>query len=397
MAAPGIYLHTPFCSAICPYCDFAVTVGGAGKRRRFADAVVAEIEIAAADPWRGAAVTGPADTLYLGGGTPSLLEPGEMAAILGTLGARLAVAPRPWLAIEANPEDVSSESCAAWRRLGVAFLSLGVQSFEDERLALLGRRHTAAQARDAVAVALAAGFETVSLDLIYGLPGQSPQEWRVQLETALALAPQHLSCYQLTVEPGTPFAVMRRRGRLRELPEPRQAALFRLTHELLADHGYPAYEVSNFAAAPQHRSRHNAKHWRHVPYLGLGPSAHSFDGCRRWWNERRLEPWAEAVAAGRRPLGGEEPLSAGQLALEELMLALRTPEGLDLAGFRRRHGIDLVAANAEAIERLAAGRLIDRSADRLRPTVAGLAVAEGIAGSLRLPPPTGRLAHRLAS
>jgi oxygen-independent coproporphyrinogen-3 oxidase len=290
------------------------------------------------------------------------------------------------LFFEANPEDVTAASAAAWRCLGVATVSLGVQSFESEPLAFLGRRHDPAGARQAVEAARAAGFDTVSVDLIYGWPGQTAERWRRDLEAAVALAPDHLSCYQLTVEPRTAFGHRRARGTLVEMPDDEQAALFRLTHTLLADAGYPAYEVSSFARGPEHRSRHNTKYWRHAPYLGLGPSAHSFDGAaRRWWNERRLAPWRAAVGAGRLPWGGEEQLDRGQLALESLMLGLRTAEGIELAAFRRRYGIDLAAANADWIAQLAADGLARLDGTRLTLTLDGLVVADGLAERFVLP------------
>lgn len=378
---PGLYLHVPFCSQVCPYCDFAVVKGSAGRRQRFVEVLVAEMELC-----RGEAR--PFDTVYLGGGTPSLLAPEQLARLLEGARERLGALPDAWLFLEANPEDVSPASLAAWRRLGVRTLSLGVQSFDARELAFLGRRHGPEEGRRAVAEALAAGFHTVSVDLIYGLPGQETTAWRRNLEEAVALAPQHLSCYQLTVEEGTPFGLQRRRGLLEELLEPRQGELFTLTHAFLADAGYPAYEVSNFAAAPAHRSRHNRKYWRHTPYLGLGPSAHSFDGRRRRsWNQRRLHFYQQAVTAGQRPLAGSEELTAEQLALEALMLGLRTSDGIDLTAFEERFGIDLAAANAALLACLEEEGFLRLENGRLAPTPAGLAVAEALAVRFALAAP----------
>lgn len=386
--AAGIYLHVPFCSAVCPYCDFAVTVGGALAHEKYRRALLAEIalsEAAGGGAWGAAA-----DSVYFGGGTPSALAPAALDEVLAALAERLGVrrtgpgAAR--LFFEANPEDVTAESAAAWRRIGVATLSLGVQSFAAEPLAFLGRRHDPPGARRAVEAARAGGFDTLSLDLIYGWPGQTPELWRRDLEAAIALAPDHLSCYQLTVESATAFGRRRARGALVEMPDDDQAALFRFTHTLLADAGYPAYEVSSFARAPEHRSRHNTKYWWHVPYLGLGPSAHSFDGlARRWWNERRLAPWRAALDAGRLPWGGEELLDRAQLALERLMLGLRTADGVDLATFRGRYGVDLRAANQDLLDRLQADGLARLDGDRLVLTLDGLTVADGLAEQFVLP------------
>jgi putative oxygen-independent coproporphyrinogen III oxidase len=384
MSGPGLYLHIPFCSAICPYCDFAVLTGGRQRRASFVDSLLAEIAL-----WRhDAAAWETFDTVYFGGGTPSALAPEELERLLLAARAALPVAAGAWIALEANPEDVTAASLPRWRELGVSMLSLGVQSFDPGTLRFLGRRHTPEQALEAVALAVAAGFPTVSVDLIYGAeaPGEASR-WRRDLEQALAigpLPPHHLSCYQLTIHEGTPFGFRAARGELRELPEGAQAELFRLTHELLAERGYPAYEISNFASAPEHRSRHNRKYWDHTPYLGLGPSAHSFDGRRRWWNERKLHTYQARLAAGQKPVAGGEELDSRDLALEEVMLALRTAAGLDLAGFHRRHGIDLAARNRRFIADLAARGLAVERGGRLVPSLDGLAVADALARSFEI-------------
>ena len=428
---PGLYVHLPFCSAICPYCDFAVLTGGGRERARFVDSLLTEIAL-----WRSAAASWRTfDTVYFGGGTPSALEPADLARILAATRAALPVAADAWIAFEANPEDVDAESLRRWRDLGIAMLSLGVQSFDAGTLRFLGRRHTPDQARQAVTLALAAGFPSVSLDLIYGadetagggLPGSAPiaaggapgglpgsvpiaaggapdepglaagatdevapaapgplARWRRDLEQAVALGPHHLSCYQLTIHQGTPFGFREARGELRQLPDDAQAGLFRLTHSFLGRHGYDAYEVSNFARAPEHRSRHNPKYWDHTPYLGLGPSAHSFDGKKRWWNERKLHDWRAKIAAGELPIAGGEELGWRELALEELMLSLRTTAGIDLPGFRRRHGIDLAAGNRHLIDDLLARGLLTERHGRLAPTLSGLAVADALARDFKI-------------
>ena len=379
---PGLYLHLPFCSAICPYCDFSVLTGGAERRQRFVDDLRREIALWADRPFASGAAF---DSVYLGGGTPSLLAPEQLAAILDDARRLLPIASEATVSMEANPEDVTPASLAAWRALGVDTLTLGVQSFDDAALGFLGRRHAGEQARRAVRDALDAGVAVVGVDLIYGLPGQDEAAWERQLATASELGPQHLSCYQLTIHAGTPFGFRQARGELREMPEAGQASLFSLTHERLAAAGYGAYEVSNFARAPEHESRHNRKYWRHASYLGLGPSAHSFDGARRWWNQRKVGPWSEAVAAGVLPVEGEEAVGPRELALEHLMLGLRTREGVDLAQLRRL-GFDLVASNAARIERLAADGLLAVAGDRLVPTLAGWAVADGLAVGFELGP-----------
>lgn len=387
VTAPGLYLHVPFCSRICPYCDFAVQVGGAERRRLYERSLLREIELWSDDPeiagWRF-------DTIYLGGGTPSLLAPEVLAEILDALRDALPVEPDAWFLFEANPEDVTEESLRAWRELGVRTLSLGVQSFDASKLRFLGRRHDPEQARNSVRLARAAGFDTVSLDLIYGLPDQTPEALDRDLEAAVALAPDHFSCYQLTVHEGTWFGRLAERGELTELSDPRQADLFGQVHRVLAEAGYPAYEVSSFARAPEHRSKHNPKYWRHVPYLGLGPSAHSFGGLQgeprsltgqRWWNERTLTRWAERLERGEHPIAGSEELGTEDLALEALALALRTPEGLEIAVFRERYGQDPIRDPA-VCERLVDEGYLELCDGWMRPTRAGLAVADGLVGLL---------------
>lgn len=371
----GLYLHVPFCSAVCPYCDFAVRTGAPAVRAAFVDTLIAEMSLWA--DWRA-----PIDTIYLGGGTPSLLAGDDLARLLEAARGNLPITRDARLFLEANPEDVDPRRTRDWRALGVATVSLGVQSFVDDELRRLGRRHDGAAARAAVQACLEAGFDTVSVDLIFGSPQQSAGALRESLNTTIALAPQHVSCYQLTIHDGTTFARWRERGRLVEMPERDQADRFSLIHDLLGAAGWAAYEVSNFAAAPAHRSRHNLKYWHHAPYLGLGPSAHSFDGTSRWWNVRDLAPYTERVRSRRRPVEASEALDDEALALETLMLGLRTTDGVDLAAYARRFGVDLAARNRTLLKALAEQGLVAIDRARLAPTVAGLAVADGLAARI---------------
>ena len=393
---PGLYVHVPFCSAICPYCDFAVARAGAGERERSVDLLLREAA-RWCEEWTALVGAEPFDTLYLGGGTPSILTPDQLDRLVGGLTRRLPVPGDAWLALEANPEDVAPERLAHLRGLGVRTLSLGVQSFDRSALKFLGRRHTPEQAERAVEQALAAGFHTVSVDLIFGLPADRVDSGALarSLERLVALRPQHVSCYQLTVHEGTPFGRGLERGVIRELPETAQAEAYEQVVDTLGGAGYTAYEVSNFAltsgggapeaAGADHRSRHNRKYWRHVPYLGLGPGAHSFVPLgpnrargRRWWNERSIARWGERVEAGERPVAGEEELDPETMALEAVMLGLRTADGVDLEDFRERFGVDLVERNRALVERLVEEGLVEVAEGRLRPTVKGFAVADGL-------------------
>jgi oxygen-independent coproporphyrinogen-3 oxidase len=370
----GLYIHVPFCTSVCPYCDFAVTIAGEERRAAWAVGVVREAEL-----YADCGLT--FDTVYLGGGTPSSVAPERLASVLDGLRDRLEIDEGAVCYLEANPEDVTLETAAVWRQLGVDVVSLGVQSFDDEALAFLGRRHSSSDAQMAVEILLGAGFHTVSVDLIYGLSGQKPGEWKAQLARAVSLGIDHLSCYQLTFHGGTLFGRRLARGLMDQVPEREQAELFFLTHEVLSDAGFEGYEVSNFAAVTEHRSRHNQKYWDHTPYLGLGPSAHSFANGRRWWNRRKLRQWQTAVDSGKPPVEDEEWPSREELLLEILMLGLRTTDGVDLTKIRERHGIDLLASNTATIDRFCISGHLHVDGGRLRPTLAGLAIADTLARS----------------
>ncbi len=370
----GLYVHVPFCTSVCPYCDFAVTIAGEDRRDAWVDAVVREAEIRS-DTGLGF------DTVYFGGGTPSSLTSEQLVGILDGLRRHLEVDLESELFLEANPEDVSRDAVAVWRDLGVGFVSLGIQSFDEADLAFLGRRHSAAEAQRATEILCETGFKTVSVDLIYGLEGRSENHWRRQLESAVGLGVDHLSCYQLTVHEGT---VLKRRvasGAVKEIRDPEMTKLFFLTHETLAKSGFEGYEVSNFSSAPEHRSRHNQKYWDHTPYLGLGPSSHSFVGGRRWWNLAKLRLWQRALSEGKTPVVGEEWLSNEQLVLEALMLGFRTTMGVDFERVRQQFGVDFMAKNEDAVDLLCASGHIEVDGTRLRPTLAGLAIADTLARS----------------
>lgn len=368
----GLYLHVPFCSQVCPYCDFAVRTGDATRRRRYTDHLLREIDLYAGHSLEF-------DTIYFGGGTPSSLDPGDLGRIIEAVRRQLSVASSFRVFMEANPEDADAARLADWKRLGVETLSLGVQSFDADALNFLGRRHGPERARQSIEQAQETGFATVAIDLIYGLPGQTATDWQRQLETAVELGVDHLSCYQLTIHERTRFGLLAKRGKLTQLPQDDQAELFHRTHRFLADAGLPGYEVSQFAAGAEHRSRHNLKYWNHTPYLGLGPSAHSFEGDRRWWNLRRTDDYQDCVREGRRPVDEEETLDARTLVLEALATGLRTYAGIDMDVVERRWGIDLLARNRGLVERLVEGGFVTLHGSSLVPTLEGLAIADSLA------------------
>ena len=321
------------------------------------------------------------DTVYLGGGTPSTLRAEALARILE------AAAPVDdgWVTLEANPEDVTPGLAREWHGLGVGTLSLGVQSFDDDELAFLGRGHTAAEAERAVETARTAGLEKISIDLIYGLPSRTLSDWRASLERAIALEPDHLSCYQLTIHESTLFDRHRREGREVAANADATAALFFETHERLGEAGYEGYEVSNFARTPEHRSRHNQKYWDHTPYLGVGPGAHSFDGASRSWNPRSFYEWARRIESGEDAVEDRESLSDAQRLLERVLLGLRTRRGIDLGELQELYGVDLLDANRERIERWIEDGRVVLEGRSLRLTLSGLALAESLAASFEIP------------
>jgi len=334
---------------------------------------------------QGPRFEGVVDTLYFGGGTPSLMESEDLRRILVACRREMEIKEER-IFMEANPEDVTRTRLSEWLDLGLGTLSLGVQALDDRALEFLGRRHTAAEARRAVQEARRSGVATLSVDLIYARPGQSVAAWRRELEAVVALEPDHLSCYQLTVNRGTPFGRMKASGRLAEMPESGQAELFEATHRLLQTLGFEAYEVSSFARSPEHRSRHNLKYWTGASYLGLGPSAHSFHRHRRWWNVADANSYVERIEAGESAIEETESLTAGQRLLEELMMGLRTPRGVDLADIEARYGVDLLAVNRLRLERWRRAQKVRLDDGFLLPTLSGLLLADALAAELSLGP-----------
>jgi len=325
------------------------------------------------------------NSIFLGGGTPSIIHPDQLHNILDQLVESFDIVSDPWIAMEVNPEDVTPAQLSAWKELGVSYLSLGVQSFDARSLEFLGRQHTPGQARESVEMVKAAGFPTFSIDLIYCLPGQTPGSWRSELSTALDTGPDHLSCYQLTIEPGTVFGVQKKQGRLSEISLEQQAALFFETHSYLQSEGYTAYEVSNFAADPRHESRHNQKYWNHQPYLGLGPSAHSFSGHSRWWNHPGLKQYLAAVDLRGRPIAESETLDSWQISLEAIALGLRTPRGIDLEDLPGDKGPEIWRRNQAILHRWVESGLIDADPPTIRPTLKGMALADTLSRELDIP------------
>ncbi len=352
-----LYIHVPFCARRCSYCDFAIAIRRPVPSERYVDRVRAEWTL-----WLGHPVVAGAGTLatiYLGGGTPSLLEPAALARLLEAIERSCPRAPGAEVTLEVNPEDVTAARARAWRGAGITRVSLGVQSFEPRALAWMHRIHAADQAGRAVAALREAGFANLSLDLICGLPPELGRDWARDLELALALEPDHLSVYGLTVEARTPLARWVARGSARPASDERHAEEFLLADARLRAAGFEHYEVSNYAR-PGFRAVHNAAYWQRRPYVGLGPSAHSAFGETRQWNRRDWASYERALARGESPVEGREALDASARRLEDLYLGLRTALGVSL---------DLVP-EAAAERWIGAGWAI-REGDRLRLTAEG--------------------------
>jgi len=371
MTPAGLYLHIPFCKSKCPYCHF-YSVTDTSLIPSFLEAVQREM---ARYPGHFSVF----DTIYIGGGTPSLLASGQVAEILAAILRTYSVTPDAEITMEVNPHDGDAAWFRDLRRLGINRIHLGAQSFSPAALTFLGRRHRVADIYRTVDSIFKAGFTNFGLDLIYGLPGQEPAAWKETLAAALELTPPHLSCYQLTAEDETPLAADLRRGLFHLPGEERSRAFFLDTSSLLTAAGYHHYEIANFARRPELRSRHNRKYWEHKPYLGLGPAAHSFREGRRWWNTGSITDYLTALHAGQLPPGGEEILSADELRLETIFLGLRTAAGIDLPAFQKIFRCDLMTTHRRIIDALIAGGLLRRDGRRLIPTVQGMAVADRLA------------------
>ena len=367
----GLYIHIPFCVRKCSYCHFY-------SESRL-DLLPDYVRALALEMSGGHSDFGTFDTIYFGGGTPSLLDIAAIDAILDAVRNFFPIASDPEITFEINPADRDISWFRSLRKLGVNRLNLGIQSLDDSDLTFLGRRHSSDQARTAIDLSMAAGFENVGLDLIYNLPGQTLGSWEKTLANALSFHPAHLSCYELTIEEGTPLAVRYDQNELVRPDEARQGDFFELTSRYLREAGYLHYEVSNFARAEIFLSRHNRKYWDRTPYLGLGPSAHSYLRETRWWNDASLEGYLAALFTGKKSPGGNETLTADQMLLEDLFLGLRTREGIDFRVFMDRYRYDLRDRRGVMITDMIREGYLIIDDESIRPTDKGFAVADRLA------------------
>lgn len=364
MTVAGLYVHIPFCSSRCSYCDFATGLYQSELAESYVHGLIKEIR---ASQYAGENV----DTIYFGGGTPSLLAPEQLDRILASLYENFSVAAETEITLEINPGSATPEKLRAFRSLGINRASFGAQTFDDAELAKLGRSHNTADALRTFADLRDAGFANVSFDLIAGLPGQTLDGWKRNIEQALALAPEHLSFYLLEVHSGTPLAEHIRRGIQPQPDDDLAGVMYEWMLEQATAAGYEHYEISNLCRAGFH-SRHNVKYWTGAPYYGFGCSAHSYDGdTRRWSNHRDVLKYVSVVEGGTSPVVEEQQLSRTDMRAEAVFLGMRMMRGVDLRAFSESFGVDLRDEHADDLDRFCKAGLVELDGDLIRLTRTG--------------------------
>ena len=376
----GIYVHIPFCVWKCPYCDF-YSITDMSLKEAFLGALLDEMQIGKETGFFQKTRFS-YDTLYIGGGTPSVLDAEQISRIIEAACRSFQILSDAEITIEVNPGTVTPEQLRGYRHAGVNRINIGVQSFQDANLKFLGRIHSAQNAHLAIRQARDAGFENLGLDLIYGIPGQSEKSWLADLHRAVAYRPEHLSCYMLTFESGTQMDDDRKKGRFCPADEALTARLFETTISFLEDHGYAQYEISNFARSVSKRSRHNQKYWTDAPYRGLGPSAHSFAAPERCWNCRSVKKYMETLSAGKLPIEKKETLTREQRILETIYAGLRKTDGIDIDNFNKRFSANFEKMFGEAITPLEKEGLIQRTQNRCLLSRRGMLFLDSIASIL---------------
>jgi len=371
MTGTALYVHIPFCETKCPYCDFNSFAVEGLDVDGYLDALAREMDA------RG--VPSDPSTVFIGGGTPTVVTPEQLDRYLADITARIRPDPAREFTIEANPGSLTAEKLAVLRARGVNRISVGAQSLFDHHLRALGRVHAVADVLDAVALVRAAGFERFNLDFIYGVPGMRRDEWMETLERAIEFDPGHLSCYALIFEPGTEFTQRRQRGTMRPIAEEDELFMFRWTERRLRRAGYERYEISNFAR-PGHVCQHNINYWQNGSYAGFGAGAHSYLERRRFGNERRLDRYRALVLETGSAIVSEETLGDEAAARETVALALRTAAGVDLEAVGRRFGLDAPTLLSPTVREMEAARLVERGA-RVRLTRRGWRLADAVAGA----------------
>jgi oxygen-independent coproporphyrinogen-3 oxidase len=370
---PGIYIHIPFCKTKCEYCDF-YSIEDQSLIDSFLGALYREIEQTSSQIDQIYQF----DTIYFGGGTPSLLDISNLEKTLDLLSKNFIVEKNCEITIEANPGTISLEYLKKMRRAGINRISIGVQSFLDHELKLLGRTHTSNQAIEAIINAREAGFDNINLDLIFALPSQSKDDWNYSQKKALTFLPEHLSVYNITYESGTPFYKKLKQNIILELDENKEISYFESAHKNFTNNGYTHYEISNYARSISYLSRHNYKYWHHVPYLGFGPSAHSLWEDTRWENVRSVEDYISQLRSKELPRYQTEKLDQKKKIFEFIFLTLRTYQGLPLNNFQKQFGIDFTKTYAQETKFLVQNRLAAIQNDYFKLTEKGMLICDEI-------------------
>jgi oxygen-independent coproporphyrinogen-3 oxidase len=372
-AKPGLYIHIPFCRSKCGYCDF-YSVTSSGSINRYIRALKNELKLSAATNKTADAFS----TIYIGGGTPSVLHPADMATILSVLRENFKFTKTCETTIEVNPGTIDENVWRAYLKMGINRINIGVQSFIDHELIILNRIHNAEKAEKTYRTARKAGFANIGIDLIYGIPGQLLADWKYNLEKCTGLHPEHISVYNLTIEPGTSFADAVRSGQLQSPGEETEITFYLVAEQTLQDAGYLHYEVSNYARSAVFISQHNYKYWNHAPYLGFGPSAHSFWNGKRWSNHRSVNQYCLDLKNNRLPIAYQEQLGRAEIMLEHIYLSLRTCRGLNLNQFKELFKCNFLLKYRKIIKKLKQNRLIVVDNDYIRFTIRGILISDEI-------------------
>ncbi len=370
----GIYIHIPFCKQACYYCDFHFSTLP-GQREAMVTAILSELEMQ-----KGYLQNETINTIYFGGGTPSILTSGELGNILEGINKNFSIAKNPEITLEANPDDLSLKKLQELFQLGINRLSIGVQTFHPELLKYLNRAHDEHEAIHCILMARKVGFEKINIDLIYNIKSDQHQSLRYDLTKIMELKPEHISAYSLTIEPNTVFGNWKKKGKIKEVKDEYAARQFELVAEVLEENGYEQYEISNFAQ-DQKYSQHNSNYWKQVKYLGVGPSAHSFDGLSRQYNVANNAQYLKSISSGNIP-ATKEILDRKTLVNEHIMLGLRTMWGCDLELLKTKYEFDLIHQNENLVDGMFNKGLIKLEKDRLLLTKKGKLLADEITAEL---------------
>lgn len=372
----GLYVHIPFCAQKCPYCDF-YSITDLSMMRQFANALFLEMEMVRHTPLVF-------DTIYIGGGSPSILDGNNIALILEAIHRLFIIHPNPEITMEINPGTVDLNKLKLYKTSGVNRLNIGVQSFNNASLKFLGRIHSSNHSKSVFYQSRNAGFDNIGIDLIYGLPGQTQDSWILDLQTAIDFKPEHLSCYMLSYEEHTDMWRKLKHASFHPLPEKQVANLFKITIEFLENNGYTHYEISNFAKSSSdnlqdNSSKHNQKYWSSTPYLGLGPSAHSFMEPKRFWNVRSVKKYMYLLSDDKLPVEEEEVLTDGQMMTEAIYLGLRKTVGIDINAYNQKFNVSFTSQFKKVINELINEEVIYIDEQRCRLSRKGMLFLDSIA------------------